>query len=245
MGFIPYKVLVVGCSTRLGAEVCAHLAGHGMTAVAQPYDELALTVAVFEPDIVVAQLVAGDPASTIGRIRQTSDIPILMLVPGGGGASLAVAAFRAGADDVLEQPPSMEELAVRVRAIMRRRNVDNLFRVGDLVIDRAGYMAWRGDHLLCLTATEFHLLDLLARNADVVITKRQMLSEVWGFEHFDVNVVEVHISALRRKLEQFGPRVIHTVRSLGYVVRTGAAERVPIDPNPWPAMVVADALRHL
>ena len=199
-----------------------------MTAVAVGYDELASTIEVFVPDLAVARVAHGDVAHTIARVRGETDLPILMLVPAESDSSTRIAAFRCGADDVLVEPPNMEELAVRVRAILRRRNVDNLFRVNDLVIDEAGYTAWRGDHLLCLTPTEFHLLDLLARNADVVITKRQMLAEVWGFDDFDVNVVEVHISALRRKLEELGPRLIHTVRSLGYVIRTSAAIGAPI-----------------
>jgi DNA-binding response OmpR family regulator len=192
-----------------------------MAAIAQQYDELALTLAVFDPHLVVAN-VGEDVTEAIERIRGTSDVPILALVARRGDA---VAAFNGGADDVLELPPDMEELSLRVASILRRRHVDELTHVGDLVVDRSAFMAWRGDKLLELTVTEFNLLDLLVRNADVVITKRQMLSEVWGFDHFDVNVVEVHISALRRKLEQFGPRVIHTVRSIGYVVRTGAAVR--------------------
>ena len=161
-------------------------------------------------------------AVTVARVRGETDLPILLLVPADSDPSMRIAAFRFGADDVLVEPPNMEELAVRVRAILRRRNVDNLFRVNDLVIDEAGYTAWRGDHLLCLTPTEFHILDLLARNADVVITKRQMLAEVWGFDDFDVNVVEVHVSALRRKLELHGPRIVQTVRGIGYVLRNVA-----------------------
>ncbi len=74
---------------------------------------------------------------------------------------------------------------------------------------------------LGLTPTEFQLLLVLARNADVVVSKRRLLSEVWGFDQFDVNVVEVHVSALRRKLEKFGPRLVETVRSHGYVIRAG------------------------
>jgi len=226
---IHCKVLVVGCSSGLGARVCAHLACEGMTALAAGYDELAATLEVYVPDLAVARVAHGDVAGTIARVRGEADLPMLLLVPADDDPSMRIDAFRFGADDVLDEPPNMEELTVRVRAVLRRRNVDNLFRVDDIIIDEAGFTAWRGDHLLCLTPTEFHLLDLLARNADVVITKRQMLAEVWGFDDFDVNVVEVHISALRRKLEEFGPRLIHTVRSLGYVIRTSTAMGAPVD----------------
>ena len=234
MGAIRCKVLIVGCAVRASAEFCAHLGSHGMTVVAQNYgDELRSTIEVFAPDLAVVELVDSNVATTIDWVRGASDLPVLLLVPHGSSSALRIAAFREGADDVLEHPVHADELAVRVRAILRRRNVDNLFRVNDIVIDEAGHMAWRGDNLLCLTATEFGILDMLARNADVVITKRQLLSAVWGFDDYDVNVVEVHVCALRRKLEQFGPRMIHTVRSLGYVIRTCAATVVPT--LEWPA----------
>jgi DNA-binding response OmpR family regulator len=80
-------------------------------------------------------------------------------------------------------------------------------------------MARRGGVDLELTPTEFDLLAVLARNADKVLTKVQLLSLVWGFTRYDPNLVEVHMSALRRKLEAQGPRIIHTARGAGYVLR--------------------------
>ena len=101
------------------------------------------------------------------------------------------------------------------------------------MIDEVGHLAWRGEQPLALTPTEFQILLVLARNADVVVSKRRLLSEVWGFDEFDVNLVEVHVSALRRKLEEFGPRLVETVRSRGYVIRAGrssaSAARPPVD----------------
>ena len=81
-----------------------------------------------------------------------------------------------------------------------------------------------------LTPTEFQLLLVLVRNADVVVSKRRLLSEVWGFDEFDVNVVEVHVSALRRKLEVVGPRLVETVRSHGYVIRAGRTSERNVHP---------------
>jgi two-component system, OmpR family, response regulator len=144
-----------------------------------------------------------------------------LLVPQHTPSAVTIAAFHAGADDVMEHPVNCEELLQRVRAILDRRAVRREVRVRDVVIDDVGHLAWRGDQQLALTPTEFQLLLVLARNADVVVSKRRLLSEVWGFDQFDVNVVEVHVSALRRKLEKFGPRLVETVRSRGYVIRDG------------------------
>ena len=88
---------------------------------------------------------------------------------------------------------------------------------------------FRGESELDLTVTEFNLLAMFLRNAGRVLSKRQLLASVWGFDDYDVNLVEVHVSALRKKLEQYGPRVVQTVRGIGYVLR----ETTPIrQPNP-------------
>ena len=178
-------------------------------------------MAVLEPDLAIAELHNGDPARTIGLLRGSSHVPVLLLVPEQTPSAVTIAAFHAGADDVMEHPVDSEELLCRVQAILERRDMDRQVRVRDLVIDEAGGLAWRGDQQLALTPTEFQILSVLVRNLDVIVSKRQLLSEVWGFDEFDVNVVEVHVSALRRKLEEFGPRLVETVRSRGYVIRAG------------------------
>jgi DNA-binding response OmpR family regulator len=94
-----------------------------------------------------------------------------------------------------------------------------VLQVSDLLVDIEAHMAVRGGETLDLTHREFSLLAMLARHPGIVLSKLQLLTEVWGFEHYDLNVVEVHISALRRKLEERGPRLIHTVRAVGYVLR--------------------------
>jgi DNA-binding response OmpR family regulator len=91
--------------------------------------------------------------------------------------------------------------------------------IRDLVIDEAHRMAFRAGKRLDLTPTEFELLCTLAREPGTVFSKVMLLTLVWGFEEFSPNLVEVHMSALRRKLETAGPRLIHTERSKGYVIR--------------------------
>ena len=105
----------------------------------------------------------------------------------------------------------------------------------DFVIDLEHQIAFRGDHQLALTTTELALLALLVRDHNAIVPKADLLEEVWGPTASNVNVVEVHLSSLRRKLEEWGPRTIHTVRGTGYVFgrleRTRPHETAP-EPHP-------------
>jgi DNA-binding response OmpR family regulator len=94
-----------------------------------------------------------------------------------------------------------------------------VLELGDLIVDESAHSAMRGGHVVELTHREFSLLVMLGRHSGMVLSKVQLLANVWGFEHYDLNVVEVHVSALRKKLEEHGPRVIQTVRGVGYVFR--------------------------
>ena len=88
-----------------------------------------------------------------------------------------------------------------------------------MVIDEGARVVMRGGQKLDLTRTEYELLAMLAQHPGQVLSKIQLLTQVWGFDAYDANLVEVHMSALRRKLEAHGPRVVHTVRGMGYVLR--------------------------
>jgi len=104
-----------------------------------------------------------------------------------------------------------------------------VLQVKDLVIDTQAHSAVRAGKVMDLTHREFSLLATLAQHPGIVLSKVQLLTQVWGSEHYDLNLVEVHISALRRKLEEHGPRLIHTVRGVGYVLRPDAARHVAIE----------------
>ncbi|MEX1162527.1 MAG: response regulator transcription factor [Nitriliruptor sp.] len=118
----------------------------------------------------------------------------------------------------------MAELLARVQALLRRAGklVSDVWQVGDIVVDEHRRRVHRAGTEVELTRTEFDLLVALGRTPDRVLSKTQLLSIVWGFSDQDVNVVEVHVSALRRKLERHGPRVISTVRGAGYRLRPHA-----------------------
>jgi DNA-binding response OmpR family regulator len=116
-------------------------------------------------------------------------------------------------------PFDPEELSWRVRAVLRRSGhaVAQRLECGDLQLDEGTHLATRAGVRLSLTATEFTILGVLIRNRTRVVPKGQLLAQVWGYDADD-HLVEVHISALRRKLEAHGPRMIQTIRGTGYVL---------------------------
>ncbi|WP_371482210.1 response regulator transcription factor [Kitasatospora sp. NBC_00315] len=139
-----------------------------------------------------------------------------------------VAGLQAGADDYLVKPFALEELVLRLHALLRRRPAPptERLRVGPLVIDPATRQVHRDDVEIRLTRREFELLEQFARNAGIVLTRDQLLDRVWGYD-FDVrtDAVDTFVSYLRRKLEEGGrPRLIHTVRGVGFVLRLPAGE---------------------
>jgi DNA-binding response OmpR family regulator len=132
-----------------------------------------------------------------------------------------VAGLNAGADDYLCKPFAFEELLARIRAALRRQDqaADLKLQFQDIVADAAAQRATRAGHLLDLTAKEFSLLLFFLRKPGTVFSRSRIFESVWG-DRFDglSNTIEVHVKELRRKLEQFGPRVIHTRRGRGYVL---------------------------
>jgi DNA-binding response OmpR family regulator len=150
-----------------------------------------------------------------------SGIPVIFLTAA-DALQDRLTGFEAGGDDYVVKPFAMAELLARVRALLRRsgRLDSPVIEIRDLLIDDSAKQAFRSGASLDLTPTEFELLSVLARSPNEVYSKGQLLSQVWGFDAYDPNLVEVHMSALRRKLEAHGPRLVHTVRGRGYVFRT-------------------------
>lgn len=218
------RVLVVEDDDAVRAAVVAALTEEGFE-IQEEVDgtDVSATIEVFRPDLVLLDIhLPGGPSglAVAQRIRAAHDMPFIF-VTSAGSEEERIAGFAVGADDYLVKPFSLGELVARSRAVLRRANRlgRSVWRVGTLVVDEEAHTVSINDQLVDLTAVEFSILARLCRSPGRVISKVQLLTDVWGFDHYALNLVEVHISALRKKLEAHGTRVIHTVRSVGYVLR--------------------------
>ncbi len=182
---------------------------------------------VAPPDAVILDvLMPGlDGLEVCRRLRAgDEDVPILMLTAKDEVAD-RVKGLECGADDYLVKPFAHEELVARLRALLRRRapagTAANRLRFSDLVADLGTREVWRGDRAVEFTAREFDLLAVFLRHPRQVLSRSQLLEQVWGFD-FEANtrVLEVYVRYLREKLEASGePRLIHTMRGAGYVLK--------------------------
>ncbi|GAA1030718.1 response regulator transcription factor [Virgisporangium ochraceum] len=162
---------------------------------------------------------------TCRRLRTAgSDLPVLMLTARDQVAD-RVTGLDAGADDYLPKPFATEELLARVRALLRRRTVatgePTALSFLDLRLEPDLFESWRGERRLQLTRTEFSLLEVFLRNPRRLLTREVLFDTIWGYDmSATTNNLQVYISYLRRKLEADGePRLLHTVRGVGYVLR--------------------------
>jgi two-component system response regulator MprA len=219
------RVLVVEDDTDIAGVLRRSLDKEGYDVRVAGDGETALDQAgVFAPDAVVLDLGLPklDGVEVCRRLRTDGDVPILILTAR-DALEARVEGLDAGADDYLVKPFEREELLARMRALLRRRppRGSASLVVGDLRLNPATREAFRGERQLDLTAREFELLEHLMRNERIVVSRQSLLDEVWGYHPFaETNTVDVFISNLRRKLEQDGePRVLHTVRGAGYVLR--------------------------
>lgn len=178
------------------------------------------------PDLVVLDLMMPvlDGLEVARRIRKTSNTPIIILTAK-DSVDAKVTGLDSGADDYLVKPFSIEELLARVRAHLRRVNpaVTGEVRVADLVMNLDGREVFRDGRRIELSAKEFELLELFARNPGKVFGRFEIEEKVWPEYTGGSNVVDVYVGYLRRKLENEGGRLIHTIRGVGYVLREDSA----------------------
>ena len=216
------RVLVIedAEAIRLAVESGVTAAGH--TVLARPDGRcLERDLGQFRPDVVLLDVMLPDRDgfALLAVVRSHSDAGVVMLTAR-DGIEDRLRGLTTGADDYVVKPFVLAEVVARVNALLRRLGrMPATLVVGDLVVDPEAGRVLRGEVVITLTATEFQLLRYLAEHRGRVLSKTQILSAVWGFDAYDPNLVEVFISALRRKLEQHGPRLLHTVRGLGYVLR--------------------------
>lgn len=170
------------------------------------------------PDLAILDVLLprGSGFGLARALRRRQELPIIFLTARDAVAD-RVAGLELGADDYLIKPFAIEELLARVRAVLRRHGaIPQVLEVEDVLVDEEHGLASRGGRDLVLTSTELRLLAFLVRHRGQALSKDQLLTQVWGYDAYDHNLVEVHISALRRKLEAKGPRLIQTVRGIGY-----------------------------
>ncbi len=177
------------------------------------------------PDLVVLDwmLPGLDGLEVCKRLRAASDVPILMLTAK-DDIKDRVQGLDAGADDYLVKPFSVDELMARVRALFRRSTPTSkpeILRFADLTLDTGTHRAYRGERPIDLTAKEYELLELFMRNPRQVLTRDVIFDRVWGYDFGgESNIIEVYVRYLRQKTEgESEPRLVHTVRGVGYVLR--------------------------
>jgi two-component system, OmpR family, response regulator len=217
------KVLVVDdeSSVRQALELAFRSEGYEVRTEADG-TALADVTRSFRPDVAIVDVLlpVGPDGYTMARMLREDDLPVMVLTAA-DSLENRLAAFEAGADDHLGKPFSTAELIARTHALLRRsgRLGPKVVEIGDVEVDDSNRSVTRGGEDLELTRTEYDLLMLLARHAGQILSKQQILMQLWGFDACDPNVIEVHVCALRRKLEAHGSRIIHTVRSVGYMLR--------------------------
>ncbi|MGP4023430.1 response regulator transcription factor [Actinomadura sp. 3N407] len=197
--------------------------GHAVRSAARALDALR-DVAAYPPDVVVLDLGLPDldGGEALKMLRAVSDVPVIVATARDGEQEI-IRLLQSGADDYLVKPFSAAHLHARIEAVLRRARTETRQKslvVGELIVDVDRRQARMGDTVLQLSRKEFDMLAFLARNAGRVVTRRELLIEVWQQPYGDDQTIDVHLSWLRRKLgdRSAAPRYLHTVRGVGVML---------------------------
>jgi two-component system, OmpR family, response regulator len=231
------RVLVVDDEPNIRELVQVALKFHGCTVTSGASGKEALQRALTDhPDLIVLDVMLPDidGFEVCRRLRaQGNDVPVIFLTAR-DTTSDTITGLALGGDDYITKPFSVEALVARVRAVLRRAtrqagtngNHDatstdgTTLRAGDLMLDEETWTVRRGGTPIELSPTEFRLLAYLMRNQGLMLTRKQLLENVWGWEYAGQSqVLETYVSYLRRKLDPLGPPLIHTQRGVGYSLR--------------------------
>jgi len=221
------RVLVVDDEENVTHLVSSALRFDGFETITADNGSAALArVAENEPDLIVLDVMMPgmDGLGVLQSLRAAgSQVPVIFLTAR-DAAQDRIVGLRAGADDYVVKPFSVEELLARVHAVLRRAVPDagreGVLRVADLELDENSHEVTRAGVEVHLTATEFELLRYLMRNERVVLSKAQILDRVWKYDfQGQSNIVELYVGYLRKKIDNVEPKLIHTVRGAGYVIK--------------------------
>jgi len=224
----PARILVVDDEPSIVDAVATAFRYEGFD-VAEAYSGREALEAVdrFEPDLIVLDWMLPDIAGIdVGRtLREQGNKSAVLFLTAKDATENKVEALRAGGDDYVTKPFSLAEVVARVQAILRRTNgalPGDVLRFGDLSLDESRHEVHRGGTPVPLTATEFALLRFFMLNPRRVLSKSQILQNVWRYDFGgNSNVVETYVSYLRKKLDALGPPLIKTVRQVGYMLESG------------------------
>ena len=220
------RILVVEDEARIAQFVERGLIYEGYRVNVAKDGQSALMVARDNPpDLVILDwmLPGLDGLEVCKRLRAASEVPILMLTAK-DDTDDRVIGLDAGADDYLVKPFAIDELLARIRALFRRakpQSKPEILKFADLTLDTGTHRAFRNEVAIDLTAKEYELLELFMRNPRQVLTRDVIFDRVWGYDFGgESNIIEVYVRYLRQKTEDDdSPRLIHTVRGVGYVLR--------------------------
>ena len=223
-----HRILVVDDEPSIVDAVSTALRYEGYTVDEATSGRDALTkVAELEPDLVVLDWMLPDiEGIEVGRrIREQGFKSAILFLTAKDATENKIDALRAGGDDYVTKPFSLAEVVARTEAILRRTAgalPGDVLRFGDLVLDEVRHEVTRGETRIKLTATEFNLLRYFMLNPRRVLSKSQILQNVWRYDFGgNSNVVETYVSYLRRKVDALGPPLIRTVRQAGYMLESG------------------------
>lgn len=223
----PIRVLVVDDEASLRELLSMALRYEGWQVHTAEDGAQALKLArQHSPDVIVLDIMLPDidGLAVLARLREAGVMAPVLFLTAKDSVGDRVAGLTAGGDDYVTKPFSLEELVARLRGLIRRTALlqpeEAVLRVGDLSLDEESYEVSRAGTAIQLTATEFELLRYLMRNPRTVLSRDQILDRVWDYDFGGrSSVVELYISYLRKKVDSLGPRMIHTVRGVGYMLK--------------------------
>jgi len=226
----PTRVLVVDDEPNISALLSATLRLVAFDVrVAESGHGALVAIEEFEPDLVVLDVMLPDldGFDVARRLRASGRVTPVLFLTARDAVEDRVTGLTAGADDYVTKPFSLEEVVLRIRAILRRTRPElagpadaGMLRYADLELDEDAHEVRRAGRLVDLSPTEFNLLKYLLINAGRVVSKAQILDRVWKYDFGgDGRIVESYVYYLRRKIDKSGPPLIHTVRGVGYALR--------------------------